>query len=205
VETLRTLQPHPADVTVANASGRSLLQDSVDRALYAANAALYTVTGTPGDLFDLLGLELDMAEILDGLLLPLGLDGLDGSILARLCVGAVTDFTSLSGYGAKYLSLRTNEDRADLLTAILRLVLDLVQGNTANRERVVTLITDLIAPSGFAGTAVHWGIHYTLWSMRIFGTEINLCELLFTMRAISFFMPLLNFFKMIFGGLFGWK
>ena len=112
-------------------------------------------------------------------------------------------YTSFSGYEAKYLLVATKEDTADLLTVLLRTLVDLVQGDKANREVVVTMLSGMIRPSGFGSTSIHWGIHLILWWHRLLGTGYTLDKILDLAKFINFFMPIIMWLRNLLSSLFG--
>jgi hypothetical protein len=194
VDSLMKLLPNLAYFTTPAGGGSSLLQESLDRVLFAAESVLGSVTGSAGRLF-----TLDVNAMLDDLLRPLGIAGLDSSLLARFRVGSCVEYTSLSGGGtARYLSVLTDQDRADLLTVILTVLITVVQDGQ-NREKLVTMLTDLIIPSGFGRTLLHWFIHLVLWWHRLFNTRYSLDHIYDLLRIISWFMPFIRGIQKIFG------
>ena len=184
--------------------GSTLLQEAIDRAIYAVNNVFSSVTGAQGPLF-----SLDIHAEIDKLLgnLDFELAGLNSGILSRLRVGTLSEYASRSGAGittyvGRYLSVLTEQDRADLLTVIFKTVIELVQ-NDKNREMLVTLVSNAIRPSGFGSTSVHWGIHLILWWHRLLGTNYSLDKIFCLMKFVNFFMPVIMWFRNLLSGLFG--
>ena len=207
LENLLKLLPNIAYFAGAkNPNGKTPLEESLNNALYAATSLVGLVTGAPvnaGGLLALLGIDIDLGDIgglLDGLLLDaVGIPDLGSTLLKKLLVGTPVAYDSLSGSRAIYLSVLTPEDRADLLTVLLRTIIELVQGNKETREAVVKMLTNLIIPEGqFGNRALHWGIHFILWAMRLLGTELTLEQFQRMVNFLSWFMPIIKWVMSIF-------
>ena len=184
--------------------GSTLLQEAIDRAIYAVNSVFSSVTGAQGPLFSL-NIHAEIDKLLGSL--DFELAGLNSGILSRLRVGTLNEYASRSGAGittyvGRYLSVITEQDRADLLTVIFKTVIELVQ-HDKNREMLVTLVSNAIRPSGFGSTAIHWGIHLILWWHRLLGTNYTLDKIFNLMKFINFFMPVIMWFRNLLSGLFG--
>jgi len=208
LESMIKLLPNIAYFTsVKNANGKTPLEQSLNNALYAATSLIGLVTGAPADaggLLALLGVDFDIEDIgglLDGLLLDaIGIPNLGSTLLKNLMVGTPVAYDSLSGSRAIYLSLETAEDRADLLTVLLRTLIELVQGNKETREAVVKMLTNLIIPENqFGNRALHWGIHFILWVSRLLGTELTLERFQRMVHFLSWFMPIIRWVMKLFG------
>jgi len=194
VDSLLKMLPNAAYFIAPDGTGSSPLQDSLDNTLYALHSVLGSASSSAGRL-----VTIDINMLLDGLLVPLGIAGLDSGMLGRFRVGTMTEYTSLSGYAAKFLSVATDQDRADLLTVLLTTLIDVVQDG-ANREKLVTMLTDMILPSGFGRTLLRWVIRLVLWWHRLFKTNYSLDHIHDAMKLISWFMPFIRWLQKLFGG-----
>ena len=127
--------------------------------------------------------------------------GAGSALMKNLLVGTPYYYTSnASGGSALFLSLLLPEDQADLLTVLLRTVIELVQGNKDTREAIVSMLSNMIIKDGnFGSTSLHWGIHFILWCMRICGTEITLEKIQRLINLLSWFMPVIRWILRLFG------
>jgi len=216
LEGLLKLLPSIAYFTSAkNANGRTPLDESLDNTLYALTNLLNLAFGdaVPATMDGLLvfllkvnilkePFSLDVPALLDGLLFDaLGIPNLGSALLKNLLVGTPYYYTSnASGGDALFLSLLLPEDRADLLTVVLRTVIELIQGNKDTREVIVSMLQNLIIKDGnFGSTALHWGIHFVLWCLRICGTELTMEKFHRLTLFLSWFMPVIRKILGIFG------
>ena len=185
----------------------SPLEQSLDRILYAVTSLLSLLIGKPADIWTVLSMlgvdfELDIPGLLDGLIFDLlGVPNLGSTLLKVLLVGSSIDYTCPSSGGAAlFLSLLTPENQADLLTVLLRTVIELIQGDKETRELIVTMLGDMIlSQDQFGGKALHWGIHFILWVFRVLGTEITLESLQRLINWLSWLMPIIRWVLKLFG------
>jgi len=196
-----------------NADGTTPLEQSVNNLLYAATSLIGAVMGTPADvggLLALLGIEDfdigDIGGLLDGMLYDfIGVENLGSILMKNLLVGTVDEFYSMSGARARVVTLRGEGDMADLYTALLRTLLDLVQSSSQNRNAVVTALTNMIIPEGqFGNYAVRQGLFFFLWVSRMLGTEISLDSFMNLVNFLAWFMPLVNWVMSLFSTINGW-
>jgi len=218
LEGLLMLLPSIAYFTTAQHNGKSPLDQSLDNLLFGLTSLVSLLTGEPASLISVLklfGLEedwittgIDVAKLLDDLLFDLtkdkdgkGISGLGTLLLKNLVLGTPGKYISIfSGGEAWALTLNMVEDRADLLTVLLRTVIELIQGDKGNREIIVTMLTNLIIEEGaFGNQALHWGIHFVLWCLRICGTELTLEKFQRLVNWLSWFLPVIRWVMNLFG------
>lgn len=194
-QNLLKLLPNLAYFTGQNSTGSSLLQDSLDRVLYAVNSLVGSLTGSSGRL-----VTLDISAMLDDLLGSLGLKGLDSSLLDKLRIGTAVEYHTLSGGGkGKYLALASEQDRADMITVLLRTLVGIVQDDT-NREQIIQLLADAIIPAGNVGNnTLKLYLRSTLWWHRLLGTDYSLDRIHALSRIIRIFMPVILWIKQLTG------
>ena len=200
---------------VKNSSGKTPLEASLNNALFSATSLVGTVLGEPMDVSGLLALllgdenfKLDVPALLDELLLEaLGIPGLGNTLLNNLLLGTPEAYNSLSGEHAVFLALRTEEDRADLLTAILRTFLAIAQGN-GNQEyhgAFVKALANIVIPEGeFGNLSLRWGLHFILWVSRLFGTDLTLAGFHGLVSFLSWFLPIIRWFMDLFNTVGSW-
>ncbi|MCL2447050.1 MAG: hypothetical protein FWD06_09825, partial [Oscillospiraceae bacterium] len=152
-----------------------LLQMSVDMLLLGINGIFAYVSDEPL-------IELDVVPMLDDILSGLGLYGLSHRVLANLQTGTIITFESHSGAIGHYMFLYCEEDEADLLSALLRELINLAQYNRENRNVVVTAITDLIAPGN---RIIRWGLQFVMWIGRVVGTSLSMLALLGLVQVVN--------------------
>jgi len=115
-------------------------------------------------------------------------------------VGTPIYYLSKSGARAVVLGAITAENEADLLTALLRTVLDTIQGNKDTREAIVTMLANMIIKEGELGNkSIHWGLHFILWALRICGPELTLEKFQWLVNFVSWFMPVIKWVMSLFG------
>ena len=221
-------------VDAVNSNGKTALDESLDNTLYAILSllglltdqpasldTLWVLLGYPNGLIDLIfpdkNIKLNgrgwVGALLDQLLFDLtsdengqnGIPYLGSSLLKNLIVGTPINYKSaVSGGAAVFLGLVTVEDQADLLTAVLRFLIEAFNGwgaeSKANREAIVNMVTNMIIPKGdFGNTALHWGIHFVMFMVRLCGTELTLEKLQWLVNFVSFMMPIIKWFMAMIG------
>jgi hypothetical protein len=209
MEGLIMLLPSIAYFTTARlADGRTPLDQSLDNVLYAVTSLISMLTGQPATLdalFELFGLDfsLDIPKLLDDLIFDLlGVPNLGSTLLSNLILGTPEFYRAGSGGDAWLLSMSRIEDRADLLTVLLRTVIELVQNNKDTREMVVTMLANLIIPEGsFGNTALHWGIHFVLWVLRLGGTNLTMEAFQRLINFLAWFLPVIRWVMRLFGAM----
>ena len=216
LEGLLKLLPSIAYFTGAkNANGKTPLDESLDNVLYALTNLLNMAFGdaVPATLDGLLSFlvtvgvlkepfSLDVPALLDDLLFDaLGIPHLGSALMKNLIVGTPTYYTSVfSGGDALFLSLLLLEDQADLLTVVLRTIIELIQGNKDIRETIVSMLQNLLIKDGnFGSTALHWGLHLILWAGRLLGTQLTLEKFHRFVSFLSWFMPIIRWVLRLFG------
>ena len=152
-----------------------LLQMSLDMLLHGINGIFTYVSDEPL-------ITLDVVEMVDDILGGLGLHTLSHRTLANLQTGTIITFQSHSGAIGHYMFLYCEEDEADLFSALLRELINLVQYNAENRNVVVTAITDLIAPGNLI---IRWGLQFVLWMGRVIGTSLSMTVMLGLVRVVN--------------------
>jgi hypothetical protein len=193
--------------TVKDEGGRTALEQSLNNILFSATSILALLTGDDNfglsELLSLFGLDfdLDIPKLLDDLIEDLlGIPNLGSTLMKNLLVGTPLYYQSKSGGMAIVLTVFTREDQADLLTVLLRTIIETIQGNKATREIVVTMLANLIIGEGnFGNTALHWGLHFILWVLRVCGTELTMEKFQRLVNFLAWFMPVIRWTLRLFG------
>jgi len=177
-DTLLTILPN-----VAYFVSSGLLQESLDNMLYAVTSVVDAMSAEPL-------LELDAVALINGMLDELPFNNIDFGILHRLIVGTPSAYTSRSGWQGFFVAIASDNDRADLTTAILRELLNLIQNDQQNRLFVIDAIADALTSNNFTRTLMRWGLQFTLWNYRIWGSvgQNNM------LRHLTIFVRFLNIF-----------
>jgi len=123
------------------------LQQSVDRILYTLNyLGLGTILGMDSNDPESL-ITLDVMSILNGIIGGTGLK-INASILNRFIIGTLVDYTSLSGGPAKYVDSNSRLGRADLITALFRVLTEIWRVKE-NRDAIYEIVLGLGIVKGF--------------------------------------------------------
>ncbi|MCL2445593.1 MAG: hypothetical protein FWD06_02350, partial [Oscillospiraceae bacterium] len=146
---------------VAYFMSSGLLQESLDNTLYALTSVVDIVGAEP--LF-----ELNIVAMINDMLDDLPLN-IDFDIFNRLIVGTPSAYTSLSGWQGYFIAIVDDNDRADLVTVVLRELLSLVMDDAENRNFVVDAIANALMP-GFGNRLLRWNLQFTLWQFRVWGS-----------------------------------
>ena len=126
---------------------KSTLQQSIDRILYTLNyLGLGTILGLDSNDPESL-ITLDVMSLLNGLISGTGLK-VNASILNRFIIGSLLDYTSLSGGPAKYVDLSSKNNRADLITALFRVLTEIWRVKE-NRDAIYEMVLGLGIVKGF--------------------------------------------------------
>jgi hypothetical protein len=181
---IMTVLPNLAYFLADDGSGSSLLQQSIDRAIFALDSVVGSVMGENA-LF-----SIDVTGIIDDLLRSLNL-GLCINLLSQLHIGTLTEYASLSGYAARYVSV-TRNDQADVLTIVLRQLLNSAR-DRATRINIAEVIGHAIGLGAFGRWILRVSLHAVFFIERPFarGTEILIRLLFITMRIVT---PIIGWF-----------
>ena len=166
-----------------------LLDDALENTLYGLNDLLAAIPGVDP-------IELNVEELLDDLISDLGFVNLNVQTLRGLLVGQVINYTSLSGHQAIHLAVLCERDRADLLTALLRTLIGVIQSDPINRDILITLLVDAIAPGNLL---LRWTLQFTFWVHRVLGANITLFSLFTLVRFVNFFWTPIQWMGSLFG------
>ncbi|MDR0531444.1 MAG: hypothetical protein LBG83_05200, partial [Oscillospiraceae bacterium] len=158
VDTIISILPNLCYFMSENTQAQdSPLQQSLDRLTYSLNYLLNEV-----GVGKLLGIELgsseggsmvrlSVRELLDGVIAGIGLKF--NINLDHLIVGKLVDYVSISGGNAKYVSVKEKGARGDLLTALIRIIIQ-IYTDPANRDFILNFLLNSIGLKGLTFNAV---------------------------------------------------
>jgi len=127
------------------------------------------------------GLKLDINALIDGLLADTGFEGLDSSLLDQLLVGTLKAYNSRSGAPGdvsngdalkqpRFISMANDQHKADLITALLRVIIGVAQENQNDRLLLIDMLADMLVGEGNLGyTTLRWGLQFYFWVNRVIG------------------------------------
>lgn len=129
-------------VNTQTGSPGSALEQSLDRILFPLNTILSTLGSE-------LSLEIDVPQLLQGIVTDLGLYININKLFANIQIGSLTQYNSVSGGNARYLA-QNDASRSELVTVIVRTVVDMFN-EEKNRSQLADLLADTL------GTKTNFG------------------------------------------------
>ncbi|MDR2525229.1 MAG: hypothetical protein LBC83_03400 [Oscillospiraceae bacterium] len=170
----------------------SLLQQSLDRTLFAVNRLINAYTGQTGSL-----ITIDAQAMLGSLLGGLQIPGLDAAIFSKLMVGTLKTVYSASGSTAKYVAV-TDRDRADLITIIIG-EFATVMKNKSQRNALIDILGDGAGLSGFTKGFIKFLLNatYDIAKLPTHGTPYLIWKFKETLKFMEWMINLLTFLKVL--------